>query len=136
MIPVFQRLASNELLDRCLEGRTQNDNEALHSLIWSKCPKEVFVTKRRVTIAVCEAISEYNFGNSLTICDRHKQLGLSPGSKTLKMATQKDLRVVKRRQNRSTESFQRYRRTVRIAQMRAEEAKKKQKGPSYGPGAF
>ncbi|KAJ4425603.1 hypothetical protein ANN_27799 [Periplaneta americana] len=52
VIPEFQSLASNELLDRCLEGRTQNDNEALHSLIWSKCPKEVFVTKQRVTICV------------------------------------------------------------------------------------
>ncbi|KAJ4437513.1 hypothetical protein ANN_17658 [Periplaneta americana] len=39
MIPVFQRLAADDLLQRCLEGRTQNAKESLHSCIWNKCPK-------------------------------------------------------------------------------------------------
>ena len=40
MIPIFQRLASDSLLERCAAGRTQNANESLHSRIWRKCPKK------------------------------------------------------------------------------------------------
>ncbi|GFU37700.1 uncharacterized protein TNCV_1465811 [Trichonephila clavipes] len=44
-------------------GKTQNSNESLHSCIWRKCPKEVFVSKRRLEIAVTDAIKEkHNLG--------------------------------------------------------------------------
>ena len=62
IMPVYQRLASNELLARCTAGKTQNANECLHSVIWSKCPKEVFVSKKKLEIAVTLAISEFNMG--------------------------------------------------------------------------
>jgi hypothetical protein len=45
IIPVYQRLASDELLKRCLRGKTQNANESLHSVIWRKCGKDTFVGK-------------------------------------------------------------------------------------------
>ncbi|GFU47249.1 uncharacterized protein TNCV_1299231 [Trichonephila clavipes] len=54
-MPVYQRLASNTILERCVAGKTQNSNESLHSCIWRKCPKEVFVSKRRLEIAVTDA---------------------------------------------------------------------------------
>ncbi|GFV14619.1 uncharacterized protein TNCV_1775701 [Trichonephila clavipes] len=59
IMPIYQRLASNELLQRCV---TQNANESLHSIIWGKCSKEMSETLRRVTIAVCDAVCEFNFG--------------------------------------------------------------------------
>ena len=40
--PLFTRLSSDELLKRCLKGVTQNQNEALNSILWKKCPKSVF----------------------------------------------------------------------------------------------
>ncbi|GFY18878.1 uncharacterized protein TNCV_3875661 [Trichonephila clavipes] len=45
IMPVYQRLASDTILERCVAGKTQNSNESLHSCIWRKCPKEVFVSK-------------------------------------------------------------------------------------------
>ncbi|GFT51684.1 integrase catalytic domain-containing protein [Trichonephila clavipes] len=39
--------------DTILEAdKTQNSNESLHTCIWRKCPKEVFVSKKRLEIAV------------------------------------------------------------------------------------
>ncbi|GFX98421.1 uncharacterized protein TNCV_4001901 [Trichonephila clavipes] len=58
IMPIYQRLASNELLQRCTRCVTQNTNESLHSIIWGKCSKETSATLRRVIIAVCE----FNFG--------------------------------------------------------------------------
>ncbi|GFW12311.1 uncharacterized protein TNCV_2489551 [Trichonephila clavipes] len=34
IMPIYQRLASNELLQRCIRCVTQNANESLHSIIW------------------------------------------------------------------------------------------------------
>ncbi|GFS69248.1 uncharacterized protein TNCV_4010811 [Trichonephila clavipes] len=36
IMPIYQRLASNELLHRCIRCVTQNANESLHSIIWGK----------------------------------------------------------------------------------------------------
>ncbi|GFX49514.1 uncharacterized protein TNCV_4901561 [Trichonephila clavipes] len=36
IMPIYQRLASNELLQRCIRCVTQNANESLHSIIWAK----------------------------------------------------------------------------------------------------
>ncbi|GFX28086.1 uncharacterized protein TNCV_424141 [Trichonephila clavipes] len=61
IMPIYQRLASNELLQRYIRCVTQNANESLHSIIWGKCSKETSATLRRVTIAVCDAVCEFNF---------------------------------------------------------------------------
>ncbi|KAK3890115.1 hypothetical protein Pcinc_005921 [Petrolisthes cinctipes] len=36
---VYKRLSDENLLKRCLQGKTQNPNESLHSRIWKFCPK-------------------------------------------------------------------------------------------------
>ena len=44
---IFDELSKDELLSKCLHRTTQNANESLNNLIWSKCPKRVFI-KREV----------------------------------------------------------------------------------------
>jgi hypothetical protein len=45
VIPVFQRLASDALLDRLTAGRAQNSNELLHNIITRKCPTSTIISK-------------------------------------------------------------------------------------------
>ena len=52
MKPLFINLSKNELLNRCLQGLTQNQNEAINGLLWSKCPKTKFCGKVKVLLAV------------------------------------------------------------------------------------
>ncbi|GFU94571.1 uncharacterized protein TNCV_3642651 [Trichonephila clavipes] len=67
-MPIYQRLASNELLQRCIRCVTQNANESLHSIIWGKMFKNKRrATLRRVTIAVCDAVCEFNLGTKRII---------------------------------------------------------------------
>ncbi|GFY15643.1 uncharacterized protein TNCV_1282911 [Trichonephila clavipes] len=54
IMPVYQRLASDTILERCVAGKTQNSNKSLHSCI--------FVSKRRLEIAVTDAIEKHNLG--------------------------------------------------------------------------
>ncbi|PNF24643.1 hypothetical protein B7P43_G00738 [Cryptotermes secundus] len=45
-IALYTKLANEECLKKCIRGKTQNDSKALHSLIWNKCPKDTFISKR------------------------------------------------------------------------------------------
>ena len=49
--PVYDRLADQQLLERCKRGATQNANEALNQLIWDMCPKESFCSSKVVETA-------------------------------------------------------------------------------------
>lgn len=60
--PVYERLSNLELLSRCSKGLTQNANEALHAVLWRKCPKITFVSKGKIELAAVHAISEFNMG--------------------------------------------------------------------------
>lgn len=42
--PVFADLSDPLLLKKCLKGKTQNVNESLNNIIWTRIPKNVFVT--------------------------------------------------------------------------------------------
>ena len=64
MVPVYERMSDTNLLGRMVKGKTQNANESLHSVIWSRCPKTVFVGVRRVCGAVASAIARFNEGTS------------------------------------------------------------------------
>lgn len=62
MKPVFQDLASEDLLKRCLHGGTQNQNESFNNLVWTYIPKNTFVGHSVLEVGVYEAILSYNGG--------------------------------------------------------------------------
>ena len=82
--PIFKDLAQQDLLKKCLHGRTQNPNESLHNVIWSRIPKNVFVGIYTGTLhfGVFDAISTFNEGN-VTKCLVLQLLGLSAGHNTV-----------------------------------------------------
>ena len=59
---IFERRSSREMLHSCQRGLTQNQNELLNSVVWSRCPKRVFCGVHHYTIAICEAVSQFNNG--------------------------------------------------------------------------
>ena len=59
---IFLRLASHNLLRGCQQGLTPNQNESLKSVAWSRCPKQLFCGVHRLTISVCDVISQFNNG--------------------------------------------------------------------------
>ena len=60
--PVFTELSKRELLERCVLGATQNQNESFNSIIWSRCPKTLFCSLVSVDIAVNLAMITFNHG--------------------------------------------------------------------------
>ena len=76
--PIFVDLSSDELLLKCLHGRTQNANEALNNVIWQKCPKNIFVQRDMIEMGVNSAVIEFNEGAS-GFYDMLGQFGIPPG---------------------------------------------------------
>ena len=37
--PIYTDLSSDDLLSKCLHGKTQNQNEAFNKIIWERVPK-------------------------------------------------------------------------------------------------
>ena len=62
LVHIFSRLSTSELLNSCSKGLTQNQNESLNNVVWSKCSKRVFVGVHRFKLAVCEAVITFNDG--------------------------------------------------------------------------
>ena len=78
---IYVNLTSEELLSRCIQGRTQNLNESFNSKIWNKCPKIKFHGLETVKSGYRLAAGEHNVGyekSSLIPAI----LGTPPGNKT------------------------------------------------------
>ena len=127
--PLFQRLSSDELLQRCLKGLTQNQNESFNSTIWSICPKTIFCGKRKVSTAMSRAVGIFNVGASSKAATM-KMCGISPGSNAIKVFKNYDLRRVKAAAIKITSRYRNRQRELR--------APKKSKSDKIGyfPGAF
>ena len=48
------------MLRKCLHGQTQNSNEAFHSILWPRSPKNIFISRR--TFEINSAVIHYNDG--------------------------------------------------------------------------
>ncbi|GFV91948.1 uncharacterized protein TNCV_2976191 [Trichonephila clavipes] len=114
----------------------KNANESLHSMIWAKCPKEIFVNKRRVKRAVTEAVCEYNKGTVRTIVETQKALGVATGGSTKQLATILDCRKQKFRKRRQNASNKLALKLIKKAIHKKELLARRREGMTYGAGQF
>ena len=60
--PIFQLLSDDNLLEKCLHGQTQNANEAFNAVIWTRCAKNIFVSRPTFEMAINSAVLHFNDG--------------------------------------------------------------------------
>ena len=58
--PHFERLSNDDLHKRYLKGLTQNQNESLNNVLWSKCPKCIFCGSCTFATAAAASVSQWN----------------------------------------------------------------------------
>ena len=90
IIPVYWRLASDALLERCLLCQTQKANESLHSIIWYHFSKGSFGSIRRVKLAAEMVICKFNSGSAKTTIAIQQAVGLSHGEKTVNLGIRRE----------------------------------------------
>lgn len=98
--PIFVCLSEDKLLERCLLGLTQNQNEAVNGVLQSNCSKTIFCGKQKVKIALCETICVFNSGvaNKVVVL---KRIGIALGDNMLHALKKQDDQRVKRRKRRA-----------------------------------
>ncbi|GFV53938.1 uncharacterized protein TNCV_3293071 [Trichonephila clavipes] len=110
ILPIYQRLASNELLERCIRCGTQNANE--------------------------KAVCEYNKGTVRTIVETQKALGVATGGSTKQLATILDCRKQKFRKRRQNASNKLALKLIKKAIHKKELLARRREGMTYGAGQF
>ena len=59
---LFTCLSDGDLLQRCLTGLTQNQNELINAVLWKKCPESVFCGKSKLLTGSAQAVLQWNQG--------------------------------------------------------------------------
>ena len=93
--PIYARLGSRSLLEKCVEGYTHNANESLHSTVWKSCPKDVYLGRVGVDIACAVAVCCFNDGLS-SLAAVSSRLGLEPSPLSKQFLKRKDIKELKR----------------------------------------
>ena len=87
--PIFEQLSDENLLRKCLHGETQNVNEGINNIIWSKCPKNIYVSRKVLQIGVNSAVLAFNEG-ALSVEMVLKYFNIETGEKTQIASHKKD----------------------------------------------
>lgn len=133
--PVFRDLANPELLRKCLHGKTQNPNESVNSVIWTRVPKNVFVTIETLKFGVFDAVSCFNAGN-VTKCLTLSKIGINPGHHCVKTMKNLDNERVIDRERKLSEYHKKAKIRNKFQKRKLEESYEIEEGddPSYKRG--
>jgi hypothetical protein len=133
--PMFEELSHPDLLNKCLHGLTQNQNESFNAMIWDRIPKTRYVSSSLLDVGVYDAVANFNIGRKASILI-YEQLNMIPGKYTIKgchILNKKRLFASGYQNLDSTKK----RRKIRRGKGKGEDDKNEEKdGKSYEAGAF
>jgi hypothetical protein len=132
--PIFKDLSADPLLSKCLHGKTQNANEAANSIIWKRCPKNIFVSRDTIQIGVNSAILEFNDG-PMGVMSVLEDFGLS-GQAACTHADIQSTKSKKRAARKSSDRVKKRRRALRTIKKGFSDKEKEKEKPSYVAGGF
>ena len=99
--PVFMDLYDNNLFKKCLHGQTQNNNESLNSVIWKRCPKDVFVGRSTLEMGVASAVISFNDVQK-GILKAIENLSMNPSENCIRYCNERDNTRIKEMEKKST----------------------------------
>ena len=130
--PVFERLASGEILKKCLDGFTQNQNEALHGTIWKRAPKDCHHEPKSVLTAIAVSVAVFNESVHRRILEA---LSMVPGDHLQLAITKEDNERVERANRAASETGKRCRKR-NIRRRKGIEDVTTEESPQYEAGMF
>ncbi|CAK9816622.1 hypothetical protein ANTQUA_LOCUS9034 [Anthophora quadrimaculata] len=131
--PIYEDLSREDLLTRCLGAETQNNNESLHSLIWTFAPKHLHAGPKIVEIACFLAVIIFNEGFQ-PILKTMNTLGLQIGFNAQAYAHHRDNTRIDRSERCSSNLAKQARIDSRKEQATLEDFHEVEEGGLYAPG--
>ena len=134
-VPIYKELTAESLLQKCLHGKTQNANEALHGLIWQRCPKTVYCGRKNLEVGVASAVCAINDGQA-AIKYVLERMSLKPGAQAEKRLTLSSRKRKQQVKLRNSERAKKRRKQLRSIKKGWNDTLKEVEGEIYGAGKF
>lgn len=131
--PIYEDLSKKELLERCVGGFTQNNNESYNQLIWKITPKHLPGGVVPVQIAAYASACLFNEGN-ISILKILETLGVPCGPNAHAYISQEDESRVTLAEQQAQAATREGRMARRQSQIDVLEAAMDAEGLLYGPG--
>ena len=128
-------LYDNNLFKKCLHGQTQNNNESLNSVIWKRCPKDVFVGRSTLEMGVASAVISFNDGQS-GILKVMENLSMNPSENCIRYCNERDNTRIKEMEKKSTPEVIHRKEQLRAQRKRFADIAEQNEGVIYGAGLF
>lgn len=127
--PIYEDLSAPALLRRCLHGKTQNPNESVNNVIWTRLPKTTFVGFQTLKLGTTDAVLSFNEGSyaKLNVMDR---LGIKPGRFMVEGLTDLDKNRIKKADKEVQQENKKKRIKIRLMRKSTNEE------ADYCPGGF
>ena len=133
--PIFAKLSEDDLLRKCLHGKTQNQNESFNRVIWDRVPKSHYVGRDIFEVGVYDAVAHFNEG-SIATCLVLEKLGLQKGFFTEKICKELDRSRIYVAEYQEKELTKISRKKLRSKRKSKHEKDIDKEGESYGAGEF
>ena len=133
--PVFDQLSSNALLERCVDGFTQNAAESFNSVSWNLCPKRTFVGSTTVDLCAGLAVITYNDGHQ-KLEEVFLELGMKTGIHSNAFLKNQDKQRVQLSVKRASDAEKRIRQAKRKLRRETEDIAAEKEGKTYENGGF
>ena len=121
--PEYVRLSNDILQEKCLHGKTQNQNESLNGMIWQRVPKEVYVGRETLELGLYDAVAHFNIG-AVTVIRILQALNIPPGKYTEEGCKLLDQLRVDGAEYKSKASTKKRRKVIRGLKKRKEDKNK------------
>jgi len=131
--PIYEDLSKDTLLERCLGGFNQNNNESYNQLIWKISPKIIPSGSITVELAAYIAACVFNEG-SITLLQMLQSMGVSSGPNAHQYVTIQDANCTELANCRAQQSTREERIRRRQQQTDILEATTSAEDTFYGPG--
>lgn len=131
--PIYEELSRDELLNRCLGGYTQNNNESFNATVWSLAPKSYSSGKKVLDIAVSIAVCWFNDGMK-SILQIMKVLKMDLGVQSYNFCLESDAKRVKYAEQSLTDAAKKARSSLKSSRKENEDNNLNLEGQLYGPG--
>ena len=115
--------------------QTQNSNKAINSVIWKRCPKDVFVGRQTLELGVSSAVISYNDGASGLLNVFHL-IKIKPGFFCEQYCMQRDQNCVEKMEQKSLDCNKQRRKKLRAIRKGFADKDEEQEGVVYGAGLF
>lgn len=131
--PIYADLSSDDLLERCLGGNTQNNNESFNSVLWSMAPKHIFCTAKTIELAAFLSTIVFNEG-CLPLLRVMEVMGITIGLRAKMFAELKNDTRVRKAETAHSAASKEGRLSRRQERTAEDEFFEKEEGGLYGPG--